>query len=192
MSREFFNKKAFTWDETSHHDREKLDIIIKNLDLKPGNIILDIGTGTGILIEKLSVPKGNILALDPAENMLYVSRKKHAHVNVSFIQGIAETIPLCSECCHRVICYSVFPHFTEQVRVISEIKRVLKPGGRLVIAHSESREKINNLHRNIDGPVCRDYLPDRDELSSILTGENFKVKNIIDNDEMYCFSAVKH
>ncbi len=191
MSRNFFNEKAFAWDETSHHDEKKLDIIVENLNLKPKNIVLDIGTGTGVLLSRLKASGRKVLALDPAENMLYMARKKLHNLKVYFIQGICEELPLRSNSCHRVICYSVFPHFKEQLKSVSEIHRVLVPGGRLVIAHSERWEKINNLHRNISGPVCHDYLPDREELSSMLKSCGFQIKNIIDSEEMYCFAAEK-
>ena len=52
-SREFFNGLAYKWDEMCHHDDKKIRKILDLADIKKESKILDIGTGTGILISYL-------------------------------------------------------------------------------------------------------------------------------------------
>lgn len=192
--RKYFNEQAEKWDNIVFHDPLKLDVILENLDVKTGHTVFDTGSGTGVLLERLlnkSGPKGHVIAFDIAEKMLYVSRNKHVSSRILYLQGMAEHIPLLDECCHRVICYSVFPHFKEPLKTIGEIKRILYTGGLIVIAHSQGREKINEIHKKINGPVNGDHLPDREEMCFLLEKENFVIKNIIDNDEIYCYVACK-
>jgi len=192
--RKFFNEQAENWDNIAFHDPLKLDVILENLNLKPGHTVLDVGSGTGVLLERIlqnTGCKGQVIAMDISENMLAISRKKHSSSGISYLQGMAEHMPLADEACHRVICYSVFPHFKEPAHTLAEIKRILYPGGLLVIAHSQGRDKINEIHKKIDGPVNGDHLPDREEMCFLLEKEHFAVKNVIDNSEIYCYVAVK-
>ena len=192
--RKYFNNLSDKWDNIAFHDPLKLDVILENLDLKTGHRILDIGSGTGVFLERLSEkaePNGHIIAFDIAEQMLLISRKKHFPLKISYLQGMGETIPLRDESCHRVLCYSVFPHFKEKCDVLNEIKRILHPRGILVIAHSQGRDKINAIHKKIEGPVSGDYLPDKEEMSILLKKTNFFIRNIIDNDEIYCYVVCK-
>lgn len=192
--RKYFNEQAETWDNMVSHDSLKLDVILENLDVKPGHTVLDTGSGTGVLLERLSKETGHdghVIAFDISENMLYISRKKHSSLRIFYLQGMAEDMPLADECCHRVICYSVFPHFKEPHHTLTEIKRILYPGGLLVIAHSQGRNKINEIHKKINGPVNGDHLPDREEMCFLLEKENFVIKTIIDNSEIYCYTACK-
>ena len=50
---DFFNSVASTWDETCKHDIDKVERILDLTGIKPGNHILDVGTGTGVLIPSL-------------------------------------------------------------------------------------------------------------------------------------------
>ncbi|HPZ09269.1 MAG TPA: methyltransferase domain-containing protein [Candidatus Eremiobacteraeota bacterium] len=192
--RNYFNKQANHWDEIACHNPLKLDIILGKLKLKAGHRVLDIGSGTGVLLKRLSSsvnPEGKIISLDIAENMLYMAKEKHSSLKILYLQGSGEELPLRDESCHRVICYSVFPHFKNQLKILGEIKRVLSPGGLMVIAHSESRDKINEIHSKLEGPVSKDYLPSGEEMCLLLEKQKFVIKDIIDNNEIYCFTAEK-
>jgi len=49
----FFNSVASTWDETCNHDMIKVESILDLIEIKSGSHILDVGTGTGVLIPSL-------------------------------------------------------------------------------------------------------------------------------------------
>ncbi|GAI08435.1 unnamed protein product, partial [marine sediment metagenome] len=80
MIKAYFNQRAARWDETSsERDMTKLKRMAKRLDIKPGSIVLDVGTGTGVFSPFLLSgigEGGRIIALDFAEKMLGRARAK--------------------------------------------------------------------------------------------------------------------
>ncbi len=80
MSKKFFNEKAKDWDNIVQHDSEKITEVITNIEIINSPNILDVGSGTGVLIPYLVNKfgsKSKITAVDFAENMITVSREKY-------------------------------------------------------------------------------------------------------------------
>jgi SAM-dependent methyltransferase len=107
---------------------------IDRLNLNPNERILDLGCGTGTLIERLLelTPEIEIVGLDSSTEMLNVARQKLPE-SVELQVGSADSIPYPDESFDRVISTSAFHYFRNPDRSIREAKRVLKPNGRLVI-----------------------------------------------------------
>ena len=81
--REFFNRMAPQWDEQVRHDACKLSRIVTALSLQPGERVLDIGTGTGVMLPYLRQALGmlgELTAIDVAEEMLARARAKHSEL----------------------------------------------------------------------------------------------------------------
>ena len=115
-------------------------------DLKPGEVVLDLGSGGGVdtLLAALRVgPTGQAIGLDMTQEMLAKAeenaRALGAH-NVTFTQGYIEDIPLPDASVDVVISNGVINLSTEKGRLFSEVYRVLKPGG-------SEREVHPGLHR---------------------------------------------
>jgi ubiquinone/menaquinone biosynthesis C-methylase UbiE len=153
MIRTYFNGKAAMWDEiAAEKDQSKLKQMAERLDIRPGSMVLDIGTGTGVFIPYLlhSIGyEGKILALDIAEEMLRCARAKSFNGTVACLNADVACIPLLEASVDSVVCYSSFPHFQDKEKALAEMYRVVKRGGRLFICHSSSREAINGLHNGI-------------------------------------------
>lgn len=110
--------------------------------------------------------EGHIVGLDISGEMLRRARVKGYPVEC--VQGDAESLPLSDETFDWVICNAVFPHFLGKLRALSEIRRVLREGGWLIICHTESRQAINELHRSIGGVVAHDTIPPDEEVQWML------------------------
>ena len=163
MSREFFNQIAEKWDEETEHDARIIAGVIDMLPNYSDPQILDVGAGTGVLIPFLKDKFGNggkIVELDYAEGM--IARAKTKYQSNPEIEFVVKDI-LSYEYPHKVeviICYSVFPHFQDKAGVLNKLKQGLAAEGRLLIFHSDSREKINAIHQKQKDPaVAEDHLP---------------------------------
>jgi SAM-dependent methyltransferase len=99
--REYFNQLAGKWDRmTSQETRSRLPELIKDLGIKAGDTILDVGGGTGILLPLLYEVAGNkskIISLDIAEEMLKRARDNSHPSNIHYIHADVAAIPLANE-----------------------------------------------------------------------------------------------
>ncbi|WP_084667046.1 class I SAM-dependent methyltransferase [Thermanaeromonas toyohensis] len=192
--REYFNQKAAEWDSLlSEETIQCLKTIIRELAIKPGSIILDVGTGTGVLLPFLveaTGQDGKVVALDIAEEMLARAKAKNIH-NVDYVLGDITCTPFDENTFDEVICNSCFPHVLDKPRALREMARLLKPGGRLVICHPMSREAVNELHRSIGGVVGNDLLPDDEEMQSLCRQAGLVQVNITNTHEKYILTARK-
>ena len=193
---EYFDQLAPTWDKELARERLKcLGSIVKELGIEPGYYVLDIGSGTGVLLPFLIAElgeEGKIIALDFSAEMLIQAKAKNFQPIVGFAQADVLAIPLADKSVDLAICNSAFPHFDNKVKALKEIARVLKNGGRLAICHTMSRETINRLHQSIGGIVASDLLPDESQLRGLIKQAGLKITYFEDSPERYLVIAEKN
>ena len=81
------------------------------------------------------------------------------------LQADVLDLPLAGAQFDWVVCYSVFPHFSDQARGLAQLANTLKPAGRLVVCHSRSREDINAFHHTVGDVVGGHTLPESPEMA---------------------------
>lgn len=109
--------------------------------LKPGENLLDVGCGTGgvtIPAKERIGQNGTVAGIDPSPEMIAVARKKaeRAGLDIEFRIGVIESLPY-PDASFDVVTSSLMMHhlpYDVQVKGLAEVYRVLKPGGRLLIA----------------------------------------------------------
>lgn len=191
--KEFFDEKAEEWDEMTTHDPEKLEFIVRLLALKQGQTVLDVGTGTGVMIPyllKYVKENGKIVAVDYSKKMIEIAKRKHhprEYPNVKFLVEDINNLSMNHEY-NAILCYSCFPHFSNKEAMIQHLRGGLKKGGKLMIAHSESRDAINNLHKDTH-EVSKDLLPPIGEIARMMESTGLTIIEEIDNDEMFVIMA---
>jgi ubiquinone/menaquinone biosynthesis C-methylase UbiE len=122
-----------------------------DLQLRPGDRVLDVGCGPGRLAmtfaERVS-PGGSVDAIDPSPEMIKLasSRAQKQEVPISFQVAFAQQLPFPDTTFDALSCTLVLHHVAEddQRAAVEEMYRVLKPGGRLLIA--EFQKGRRHLH----------------------------------------------
>ena len=104
---------------------------------------IDLGTGAGFTAFAASEYSSNVVASDITREMLLETRRigrERALTNVILCQNLAEALPLADNSIDLVTCRAAGHHFSDLDAALGEVRRVLKPGGSLVMADSVSPE----------------------------------------------------
>ena len=185
--REFFDQAAVEWDALEVEETQtRLREIVTGFGIEPGSAVLDVGSGTGVLLPLLleaTDGEGQIVALDFSGEML--SRAQAKGHPVACVQGDAQRLPFPAETFDWVICNAVFPHFPDKRRALDEASRVLREGGRLVICHTASRQTINEFHHSVGGVVARDTIPDEKVMRQLLRAAGLGEVRVWDEPDRY-------
>lgn len=187
---------ASTWDQRyySPHLARWLTEVVPTWGLHPGDHILDVGTGTGLLIPFLRHvigASGTITAIDYAEHMIQICRSKYGHLaNVMIELHDIEVLDLPSTSFDAITCFGVFPHLDQKALALANFYRVLKSGGQLIIAHALSRAEIQAHHQNTESTIASDVLPTASEMRQLLYSTGFGDISIHDDCGRYlCLST---
>ncbi len=185
----YFDEVAENWDKMVDHDNGKIEFLLSKADIKRGDRVLDVGTGTGILLPFLSESAGTegvIRAVDASDGMIKVAERKFSSLpNVTFEVADIEHYSG-DEKYDRIILYSMFPHLHHGIETVKNlIEKNLLPGGILMIAHSQSRDSINNRHKGKDLVLDSFMLPAVEELAEMFEKAGIKVVSTLDNEDYY-------
>jgi SAM-dependent methyltransferase len=122
-------------------------------ELHEGEVVLDLGSGGGIdviLSAKRVGPSGVAYGLDMTDEMLDLAQRnaREAEItNVHFLKGVIEQIPLPAESVDVVISNCVINLSTDKPAVLTEIARVLRPGGRIGISDVVAEDRLGSDER---------------------------------------------
>jgi ArsR family transcriptional regulator len=134
-SREYFASAAGRWDRTRD---ELFGTRVHSLSLlgllDDGWTVGDLGCGTGAVAEALAPCVGRVIAVDGSSEMLAAARERlSAHGNIELRRGELERLPIEDACLDAVTLIVVLHHLPDPARVLSEVRRTLRPGGRLLL-----------------------------------------------------------
>jgi SAM-dependent methyltransferase len=122
-------------------------------ELAEGETVLDLGSGGGIVVilsAKRVGPRGTAYGLDMTDEMLALARHNAAEAgveNVHFLKGLIEQIPLPADSVDVVISNCVINLSTDKAAVLTEIARVLRPGGRVGVSDVVAEDRLTPAER---------------------------------------------
>ena len=173
--RTYFNGLAPQWGTKDNRD-QALPIFLERFGVTPGDRVLDLGCGTGRatqILREMVAPGGHVFAVDLAEEMLKQGRPRLRSRAVSWLCADGHHCPIRDGRLDKVLILSAFPHFASPDCLISEMRRVLRPGGRLLVLHTHDHATLNAFHGELGEPVSGDTLPPAPVLAAWLVQAGF-------------------
>lgn len=191
----FFDEKAYNWEEEHYPPevRKRLESLLDTFPIQRGQKVLDVGTGTGVLLPYLVERVGSegiIFGFDLSFNMVREASKKNLPQKVYLLQGDVHNLPFKDSYFDLVICFAAFPHFRDPQTALREMARVLEKGSELIIAHLMSREELKR-HHGTHRAVERDILPDEDTMKHMFVHAGLTEPTIVDIPGRYISRAKK-
>lgn len=122
---------AFSNGKTQNH-QTSYDVVASVLPANGDIVVLDLACGDGVLLHQISnsgLNPQNLIGVDMSNGELEAANKRLGASPVQFLEGRAQKIPLSSNSVDFVLCHMAFMLMDEIEQVVSEIHRVLKPGG---------------------------------------------------------------
>lgn len=140
----FFQRLGKRWDELREAAFGQAFAAEAFVALLPREwTVVDIGTGTGFLLPTLAENFDRVIAVEPAEAMLECARQRIAECgadNVVFHAGNLDRLPMKDRVCDLAIACLVLHHVVEPSRALSEMHRVVRPGGRILVIEQRAHE----------------------------------------------------
>jgi ubiquinone/menaquinone biosynthesis C-methylase UbiE len=108
---------------------------IEAVTLTPTVTVVDIGCGTGCALRHAAkvVTQGQLIGIDPVPRMVEIALESTDIDRILFKVGSAENVPVESTSADVVLAFDSFDHWQDHLQGLSEIKRILKPKGQLVV-----------------------------------------------------------
>jgi SAM-dependent methyltransferase len=167
---------------------ERLEKIVACAEIAKGATVLDVGSGTGILVPLIQKRKPQrIYACDLSEAMLAQLSKNYPHVETILADVRDLTLP--EGCIDVVIINACYPNIVDKAGAFTNIGRMLKPKGRIVISHPLGKGFIHSLKDSVPFPL--DDFPEEPEADALLKVFGFEIERFIDEPELYILVAAK-
>lgn len=187
--KEFFDSCAVNWDKIRDTDSHKLQTLVDMIKLQQGDDVLDVGTGTGVLLPYLLQAigtNGHIIAVDFSEKMLEQAKLKHQQEkNIIFEASNILELELSKESFNAITCLNFYPHLhNRKEEFLKQMLPLLKKGGTLSIFHDISREQVNNIHAQ-SKEVKEHKLPPTDEVGILLKNAGYEPVTAYEDNNIY-------
>lgn len=147
MKKTYWNNKAAAYDRHRKKSEGTYQKIIKNLreEMKPTDLVLDIGTGTGAIPLAIADCAKEIVATDYSEEMIAIARAKKTaqHItNVRFAVADCYELPFVPHSYDVVLAANIIHLLEDPIRFLDLIKKLLKPNGKLFLPTYMNRENF--------------------------------------------------
>jgi ubiquinone/menaquinone biosynthesis C-methylase UbiE len=139
--------QAADWlERPEREEEERTQLLIDALKLRPGDVVADIGAGTGYHVRRMAprvAPGGKVFGVDIQPEMLTLLSNKMAELkitNVIVVQGAIENPNLPAAAVDMVLLVDVYHEFSHPFEMMEAICRSLRPGGRVVFVEFRAED----------------------------------------------------
>ncbi|MDY6986584.1 MAG: class I SAM-dependent methyltransferase [Thermodesulfobacteriota bacterium] len=189
VQRDFFSKLTHVFDPPLPEGvPERLKKIVAAGRIDRGNVVLDVGTGTGILVPLIQeYEPETIYGCDLSEAML--TRLKEQYPYVITMAADVRDLMLPDMTVDVVFVNACYPNIVDKTRSLANIGRMINTGGRLVISHPMGKSFIDHLKSQSPFPL--DDFPERLQARALLQPHGFEIQEFVDEPQLYILLAVK-
>ena len=155
-----------SWLERQEREREeRTDLLLAALMLKPGNVVADIGAGTGYLSRRMAplvMPGGKVFAVDVQPemiNLLQAGVKRSGLTQIEAKLSAVDDVKLTASSVDLAVMVDVYHELAYPYEVMTSLLKALKPGGRLVFVEykaEDPRVPIKQLHKMSEAQIKRE------------------------------------
>jgi len=166
----------------------RLREIVASAQLSPGAVVLDVGTGVGVLVPLIqSYQPAAVLACDVAEKMLQRVHDKYPAVRTFHADVVS--LALASTSVDAIFINGMYGNIADKPAACSNAARMLGSGGRLVVSHPEGRAFVDQLRASSD--LFIESLPTKEEFEALLEPLGLEVIAYRDEPKLYLMVARK-
>ena len=186
MGHQFNPEHAKKLDNEKRRKMLPPDEIIKHLQLESNDCVIDLGAGTGYFTIPIAKNVTKVIAVDISDKMLDILKGKLLEENINnvdLIEHRIEKIPLQDNTVHKIIASLVMHEVNDLKQTLEEMKRVLKPNGKVLIIEWEKKETES-------GPPIEERLLS-DELKLILEKYFANIELARPNNDQYILIGEK-
>ena len=156
---------ALWLERSEREEEERLTLLIRSLKLQPGQVVADIGAGSGVISIQMAervLPDGKVMAVDVQQEMLDRLKlwcEKYGVENVQPVRGSERKTNLKPNSIDLAIMVDVYHEFEYPWEMLQDISRSLRPGGRLVFVEYRKEDPavpIKEVHKMTQAQVRKE------------------------------------
>ena len=184
-----FNELVDAFDTPQPQEvMERLEQIVSAAKLRHGEVVLDVGTGVGVLIPLVKSNRPSVIfACDLAERMLQRVQAKYPEVRT--YQADIASLTLDAASVDVIFMNAMYGNIADKPQACRNAARMLRPSGRLVVSHPEGRAFVDQLRMASD--LFIESLPTREEFQTLLRPLGLEVVRYRDESKLYLMVAQK-
>jgi ubiquinone/menaquinone biosynthesis C-methylase UbiE len=170
-----YDRWSRVWNLARYTNRSIYGTVLALLDERHHRV-LDVGCGTGLMSAKLAAGGRRVLGVDLSSDMIARARRRRS-ARVDFMQGDAEQLALESSGFDAVVNLISFHHYPAPSRALAEFRRVLRPGGRLVLVLFDRNSRYIKLAQQVNPWVKsiagEEWQKTSDEMRALVSSAGF-------------------